>query len=259
MKILIIEDEIKTAKELQRILLCFKGFDIEILAIIDSVEESLLYLNNNPHPDLIFSDIQLADGLCFEIFNKISVKSPVIFCTAFDSYMMEAFDVNAVSYILKPVSVQSVEAALQKFRLMQEAFEPEKAARTISALGQQMKSNYKITLLVEQRERIVPLKVNDIAFFYLDKKNVVKITTLNSQRYFMASSLDEVEGTISHQQFYRANRQFLINRDAVESVERYFSRKLVAKLSAEVPEIIIISKAKASDFLRWLEGGFEAG
>lgn len=165
MKILIIEDEIKTAKELERILLSFEGFNIEILAIIDSVEESLIYLNNNARPDLIFSDIQLADGLCFEIFYKISVKSPVIFCTAFDNYTMEAFDTNAVSYILKPVSVQSVQAALQKFKIMRESFEPVKAADTINAIGQQLKSNYKITLLVEQREKIVPLKVANIAFF----------------------------------------------------------------------------------------------
>lgn len=257
MKILIIEDEIKTAKELERILLSFEGFNIEILAIIDSVEESLIYLNNNARPDLIFSDIQLADGLCFEIFYKISVKSPVIFCTAFDNYTMEAFDTNAVSYILKPVSVQSVQAALQKFKIMRESFEPVKAADTINAIGQQLKSNYKITLLVEQREKIVPLKVANIAFFYLDTKNMVKITTLNSQRYFITSSLDELDSVLSPEQFYRANRQFLVNRDSIESVERYFSRKLVVKLSVEVPEIIIMSKAKASDFLRWLEGGFE--
>lgn len=257
MKILIIEDEIKTAKELERILLSLDSFDIQIVGIIDSVEESILYLSNNPQPDLIFSDIQLADGMCFEIFSNLTVKSPIIFCTAFDSYMMEAFETNAVSYILKPVSSQKIEAALQKFSQMKEVFEPEKAAKDISRLRMHLKFPYKTALLVEQRERIVPLKVRDIAFFYLDAKNILKITTLNNQRYFITSSLDELESSLDPEQFYRANRQFLINRNSIESVERYFSRKLFAKLVVEVPESIIISKAKASNFLRWLEGGFE--
>lgn len=255
MKILIIEDEIKAAKELQRILLEIND-EVVIVGIIDSVEGGVEYLRANPHPDLIFSDIQLADGMCFEIYSKVAVKSPIIFCTAFDEYMLEAFDTNAVSYILKPITAAKVEAALEKYIQLKAAFIPAKAAVAIDKLAYQLKYPYKTALLVDQKEKIIPLQVKEIAFLYLDK-TIVKITTLHNERYFIASSMDDLERLLDPDMFYRANRQFLINRSAIANAQRYFSRKLIAKLTIDTAEPIIISKAKSTEFLKWLEGSQE--
>lgn len=251
MKILIIEDEQKSARELERILTSLDP-TIEVVAKIDSVEESITYLSENPPPDLIFSDILLSDNLCFEIYNRVHVKSPIVFCTAFDEYTMDAFETNAISYILKPVNVKKVAAALQKFSEMKSVFEPEAASRQIQTAGLQLKYTYKTTLLVEQADRVIPLQVNDIAFVYLDQ-TIVKVTTFQRQNYFFASSLDEIERVLDPARFYRANRQFLINRAAINNAERYFSRRFVVKLNVEPPEPIVVSKAKASEFLQWLE------
>lgn len=253
MNILIIEDEHKAARELERILLEINS-DHAIVAILDSVEQGVSYLSKRPPVDLIFSDIQLADGMCFEIFDQVKITSPIVFCTAFDEYMLEAFDTNAVSYLLKPITSEKVAAAIAKFHQMKAAFEPASAARAVDRIASQLKSVYKTALLVDYKEKIIPLRVKDIAYFYLDK-TIVKITTLSNQRFFFASSLDEVERMLDPELFYRANRQFLINKEAVANIERHFSRRLVAKLALDTPEAIVISKAKASDFLRWIESG----
>ena len=250
--VLIIEDEAKAARELATML---KLIDetINVITTLDSVEQSLQWFSQNKQPDLIFSDIQLADGLCFEIYQKIQVKSPVIFCTAFDDFLMNAFDTNAVSYLLKPITKERIEKALEKFHSLRSAFEKEKTNTNLSELLQQLKVNYKTALLVNQLEKIIPVQVKDIAFFYLDK-TMVTITTLNNQKYYLSSALDEVEKMIDPALFYRANRQFLINKNAIANAERFFARKLVARLKVDTPETIVVSKAKASDFLQWLEG-----
>lgn len=252
MRILIIEDEAKAARELSALIT--KADDtLQVMAITDSVEQTLQWLAANPAPDLIFSDIQLADGLSFEIFEKRKIGSPVIFCTAFDEYLMEAFDTNAVSYLLKPVTAEKVEKALEKFRQLKSAFRKEEQLPGMQQLLHQLKQPYKTALLVNQQEKIIPVQVKEIAYFYLDK-TLVHITTLNKQQYCMSASLDDIEASLDPADFYRANRQFLINRGAIANAERSFARKLVARLQVNTPESIVVSKAKASDFLQWLEG-----
>lgn len=252
MNILIIEDEHKAARELERILLEIDA-NIFITSIIDSVESGIDYFLNKPHPDLIFSDIQLADGICFEIFSRVKLISPIVFCTAFDEYAIEAFDTNAISYLLKPITSEKVAAAINKFHQMKIAFEPAKFALSINKIANEFNYSYKTALLVDHREKIIPLQVKDIAYFYLDK-TIVNIITLTNQKYVMSSSLDEIERLLDPKYFHRANRQFLVNRTAIANVERYFSRKLVAKLMVDTSESIVVSKAKATDFLKWLEG-----
>lgn len=249
--VLIIEDEAKTARELANIL---KHIDdgINVLTILDSVEQSVQWFATNKQPDLIFSDIQLADGLCFDIYNQVSVKSPIIFCTAFDEYLMNAFDTNAVSYLLKPITREKVEKALDKFHVLKAVFEKEESSKNLTGLLHQLKYNYKTALLVHQKEKIIPIQVKDIAFFYLDK-TIINITTIANQKYYLSSAMDDIEQMLDPSLFYRANRQFLINKTAVANAERFFARKLVAKLKVETPETIIVSKAKASEFLQWLE------
>ena len=252
MKIFIIEDEAKAAKELERILISLDN-TIEIAGIADSVEASVAFLAEHPAPDLIFSDIQLADSISFEIFNRVKVKSPVVFCTAFDEYMMEAFDTNAISYILKPINVKKVSAALHKFQEIKSMFEPEQNNINIQNVATELKLGYKNTVLVTQGDKILPIPVKNIAFLYLDK-TIVKITTLGRENYFFASSLDEVERMLDPLLFYRANRQFIINKKAVVNAQHHLSRRFIVKLLIETPETVVISKAKASEFLNWLEG-----
>lgn len=250
MNVLIIEDEFNAAKELERLLLQLDPA-ITILGLIDSVENSIAFLRQHS-PDLIFSDIQLADGMCFEIYDAVKVTSPIVFCTAYDDYMLEAFDTNAVSYILKPINEENVAKALAKMKTLRSAFSPETAFLSIGQLARQLKYVYKTSLLVEQREKIIPLQVKDIAYIMLEN-TIVTIVTQQNNKYLSSINLDELQKVLDPELFYRANRQFIINRTAIANIERYFSRKLITRLKIETPGNIIISKAKASDFLRWLE------
>jgi two-component system LytT family response regulator len=252
MTVLIIEDEMKAARELKRIIHEIDD-TIKIIAILDSIETGKQWFEENESPDLIFSDIQLADGLCFDLFSQIEIKSPVIFCTAFDEYLMNAFDTNAISYLLKPVTKEKVERAVTKYSKLKEGFQKKQSIDYISDLLKGFKLPYKTTLLVHQKEKIIPVPVQDIAFFYLDTP-MVSIVTLTHQKYYLSNNLDDIEKTVDPAIFYRANRQFIVNRKAISTAEKFFARKLVAQLSVKTPEQIIVSKAKAPDFLKWLEG-----
>lgn len=250
-RILIIEDEARAARELASMLTAVDP-DTEILTILDSVELSVQWLNSNHHPDLIFSDIQLADGLCFDIYNKVQVQSPVIFCTAFDEYLMNAFDMHTVSYLLKPITKQKLEKALDKFYALRSVFNKQQDTG-FNVLLEQLRNQYKTALLVHEKDKIIPLQVKDIAFIYLDK-SLLSVTTSANKKYYLSSSLDELEKSLDPSSFYRANRQFLINRTSVANAERFFARKLVVRLTVQTPETVVISKAKASEFLQWLSG-----
>lgn len=261
MKVLIIEDEAPAVRALSNILSDIDD-TIVILAVLSSVTEALNWFGRNDMPDLIFSDIQLADGLCFEIFEKISVMSPVIFCTAFDEYLMDAFESNAVSYIMKPINRQKVEKALEKFDRLRSAFEQSPSTQvfdhsitpgSLETLLQVLKCRYKSTLLINYKDRIIPMQAADITFFYL-KHNILYVHIKDNRKYFLNSTLDELELIMDPSLFYRANRQFLINRNFISGVERFFARKLVVKMINDTPENIVISKAKSSGFLKWLEG-----
>lgn len=251
-RVLIIEDEAKSARELASLLQDIDT-ETEVLAILDSVEQSIAWFEENSQPDLIFSDIQLADGLCFDIYNKVAIQSPIIFCTAFDEYLMEAFDTHAVSYLLKPITRDKIEKALDKFHALKSVYEKQQEERKLAALLRQVSYSYKTALLVYQQEKIIPVQVKDIAFFYLDN-TVVSISTLNGKRYYLSTKLDELEKVLDPSMFCRANRQYLVNRMAIANAEKFFARKLVVKLTVNTPENIVVSKAKASEFLQWLEG-----
>lgn len=253
LNVLIIEDEAKAARELAKMITAIDQ-DIQVLAILDSVEQSLDWFAANKHPDLILSDIQLADGLCFEIFSQVSIKSPVVFCTAFDEFLMKAFDTNAISYLLKPITSDKLAKALEKLKAMKLALE-QNETHNLSGLLQELKYQYKTALLVNFKEKIIPIQVKDIAYFYLDT-SIVRIVTLTNQQYYLTSTLEELEKSMDPQLFYRTNRQFLINRSAVLNAERFFARKLVVKLVVDTPETVIVSKAKASEFLQWMEGAY---
>lgn len=252
MNVLIIEDEARSARELQTVITTVNP-DVKILGVLESVEQSLNWLASNVQPDLIFSDIQLADGLSFEIYEAVRINCPIIFCTAFDEYLMNAFDTNAISYLLKPINETKVQKAFLKLNTLVRPVNKEDPALRIEQLLASLKKNYKTTLLVNQREKIIPIQVKDIAYVCLDT-TVIRLSTLQNQQYFMTSSMEELEKILDPELFFRANRQFLINRHAIGNVEKFFTRKLAVKLTVETPERILVSKTKAVEFLHWLEG-----
>ncbi len=252
-QILIIEDEAKTAKELKLLVEEFRE-DMRVAAILPSVKSSIKWLTENPTPDLIFSDIQLADGLSFEIFRQLPVAAPVIFCTAFDEYAIQAFDANGIDYLLKPIDEDKLRRALSKFDKINFRGEPQLDAykEQISRLLEQMKKPYKNSLLIHFQDKIIPVSTANIAFIH-SEGGIVTIHTTNHQHYYINHTLETLETMLNPALFYKANRQFIINRNAIVDIEHYFTRRLVVKLSQPTPETVIVSKVRASDFLRWVE------
>lgn len=244
MNVLIIEDEARSARELVQ-LIAAADAGVRVVAILESVEQGVAWLSTNGQPDLIFSDIQLTDGSSFSIFERVGITCPLIFTTAFDDYLMDAFETNAISYLLKPITKEKVEGALQKLKMLRGE------TASVQALLKQLRQPYKSTILVNLREKIIPVQTRDIAYFYMEHQ-VVEVCTLQQQKYFMTGSMDELEKMMDPELFFRANRQFLIGRGAIASAERFFSRKLVVKLNVPTAEDVIVSKAKASEFLHWL-------
>lgn len=255
MKILVIEDEPITAREL-KFLLRKLDKNIEILDTVDSIETALEFLNQ-VQPDLIFSDIHLADGTCFEIFNQVTIKCPIIFCTAYDAYAIEAFKTNGVAYILKPFDEQTVGEALEKVKKLTNitaSSNNNTQGVDIEALAKLLttQNEYKSSFLVSKGGKLIPVDISNVAFFYI-KNELVMLYTVKGDTYVTDYSLDKLEEEVDPHDFYRANRQFLLNRRMVKEVEHYFARKLLVKCHVAPPEHIIVSKAKATDFTKWLD------
>ncbi|MFA6059488.1 MAG: LytTR family DNA-binding domain-containing protein [Taibaiella sp.] len=254
MNILIIEDEVKVAKELKLMVENIKA-DIQVIHTIASVKIAIKWLAENPTPDLILSDIQLADGLSFEIFKAININVPVIFCTAFDHYAITAFEANSIDYLLKPIEEQKLKSAIEKYDRLKDFFSGSEAkyGKQIASLLQQVNSNYKSALLVHFQNKIIPVKTADIKFIY-SAAGIVSLYTRQHEKYYLSQILEDLELQLNPQQFFKANRQFIINRDIIQTVEHFFTRRLAVRLSCEVPENIIISKVRAPEFLKWMEG-----
>lgn len=250
LKVVIIEDEKHTAIDLADTL---KSLDagIEIVTILSSVEQAIRFFKEENNFDLIFSDIQLSDGLSFRIFSTVKTKVPVIFCTAFDKYALEAFDANGIDYLLKPFNNESVAKALEKYRSLKSNFVP--PAGDIERIIQQLEK--KLTgkpnsILVYQGDKILPVEISQIALFYLEDQYVFAFT-FKSQRYILTQSLEEIENLCGNS-FFRANRQFLVNRGAIKDASRYFNRKMLINLKIDFPQQILVGKLKVTPFLEWL-------
>ncbi|MCW0482338.1 LytR/AlgR family response regulator transcription factor [Gaoshiqia sediminis] len=252
MKIVIIEDEHHTADNLAATILEVDN-EVQIMASIRSVKEGVAYFRNNERPDLIFCDIQLGDGLSFEIFNKTPIKSPVIFCTAYDEYALKAFKVNGIDYILKPFTKKAIQESLKKYMDLSASFANNAPSyKTILELLEGKRNQKQVSVLVYQKDNIIPVKLDDIALFYI-KYEVTHLIAFDQKPYSVNKTLEELE-KITGNDFYRANRQFLINRKAITNASQYFARKLSVSLIIPFKEKIIISKEKSRDFLNWLSG-----
>lgn len=252
MKVLIIEDEPHTAQTLSEIIVQVRPDSI-ILEVLESIEQSVKYLSNtNNTPDLIFADIQLADGLSFDIFSNMKIRCPIVFCTAYDQYMLQAFKTNGIEYLLKPAKEKDVEAAFIKYDTLKELLKPDTEIVSLLKKSFQQKENYKSSILVHFKESFIPIDVDKIAFFVVDTE-ILYIHTFDNQRYPVFKSMSEIESSIDPTLFYRINRQILLNKKAIKEVQPYFNRKVIIKTNLKIKEQLIVSRLKVAEFMNWIE------
>ncbi len=243
MKIVIIEDEKFLAEELAFSLKSIDS-DIEIITFLSSVEEALIYFDQLRDLDLFFCDIQLTDGLSFEIFKNRVINTPVIFCTAYDEYTLEAFNTNGVDYILKPFSQESLKKSLEKYHWLKKSLVKENINDTAENQSQNV-------IIVKFRNLILPINLKEIALAYIEHE-VVYIHTFKNQTYVVDKTLEELF-TILGKEFFRINRQFLLNRQSVSLITKAEHRKLDIILNTAFDRKITVSKNRVKDFVVWME------
>lgn len=254
-KALIIEDEHLIAKELQY-KISDVAQDIEIIQVIPSLKTAFKWFMENAEPDLIFADIQLSDGISFEIFKRYDLKCPIIFTTAYDEYAIQAFKVNGIDYLLKPVDSDDLKKAIDKSRAIidSKAEYPKDFQQLISLISNpdSLKSKYKEQFIVSHLKKWIPVAVKDIACFYRDSINF--IYTFAGDKYMLDfATLEEVEELLDPKQFYRSNRQSIININAIQSVKPHENQKLTLSLTPPLKLEVDISREKAPAFKKWLD------
>ena len=248
MKALIIEDESIAAQALET-LIKETSPETEIIAVLQTIEESVEWFEDNPMPDLVFMDIHLADGSSFAIFEKTEITCPIIFTTAYDEYALKAFEVNSIDYLLKPINKADLERALNKYK----NFTAPSGQSSLEGLLAQMgglRRKYKTCFLIPERDKLIPLATSNIAYIYIDTKTVKAIAN-DGHTYFLNQTLDDIMAQLDPEAFFRANRQFIIARSAVKDMSIWFGNKLAINLIVPTPEKIIVSKARVSDFKTW--------
>lgn len=248
MKLLIIEDETAAAQNLRSILKSVTP-EAEIVDAIDTVVDSVEWFENNPMPDLVFMDIHLSDGESFKIFEKVDITCPVVFTTAYDQYALKAFEVNSIDYLLKPINEQSVRRAVDKWLALTGAARSEYSSRVDNMVKQH--SHCRNSFLVRFRDKLIPVSPEDIAYCYTSEEKVFAFG-YNGERYPMEYTLEALQGMLSPVDFYRANRQFIIAREAVADISVWFGSRLSVNLKLETPEKIVVSKARVPEFKQWL-------
>lgn len=253
MNVLIIEDEIKAAGSLAALIMKIRP-EAKVVAQLQSVSSSIRYLTENEQPDLIFMDIQLSDGLCFNIFKSVKISCPVVFCTAFDDYTLDAFKANGVDYVLKPFSKDDIVAAFKKVDELKNFFQqhtndiPQLSDLLTKINAPAGKKNF----LVFRQNKYVNIPTESIAFFYIKHETTV-IKSFDQQEYMINQSLDQIHAMLLPEQFFRLNRQYLVNFNAIKDVEHYFARKLLVNLVVPAPDKLLVNKEKVQIFLSWLE------
>ncbi|TWI95096.1 LytTR family two component transcriptional regulator [Mucilaginibacter frigoritolerans] len=254
MNIVIIEDEMVVADDLEMNIRKLIDEPIDIVQL-RSVKEGIAYFKKNDAPDLIFSDIQLGDGLSFEIFVAEPISAPVIFCTAYDEYALDAFKANGIDYILKPFTRQTLDLALQKYKQLKKVFSIDKAPQFDELMQMLTARNTPATasVLVYHQDKIIPVNLDDIAVCYLSNE-ITHLLTFSGKTFYPNKNLDELERLCGNS-FFRANRQYLVCRKTIIDVSSFFSRKLSLNLNVQLPEKVIVSKGKAPQFLNWLAKG----
>ncbi|WP_288206686.1 LytTR family DNA-binding domain-containing protein [uncultured Parabacteroides sp.] len=255
MKALIIEDE-KAAVRNLKALLAEEAPDIEVIAVLDSIAESLDWFSDNRMPELIFLDIHLADGSSFEIFEHVDITCPIIFTTAYDEYALRAFKVNSIDYLLKPIGQSDIRKSIGKLKQLKSdpVVKELDYSNLINILKQQDK--YKTHFLVPVKgDKLLPLSVDMILFFYIHEGNVKAVVT-DGKEYTFTQTLDELSDCLNPDLFFRINRQYLISRKAVQDIDLWFNGRLSVNLKVPVEEKILVSKVRVSEFKEWFTTSF---
>lgn len=252
MTVAIIEDEPLIAENLKLILTEIDD-SISVLKIISSVKESVIWLKENqPKCDLLMMDIHLTDGYAFEVFEEVESKTPIIFITSYDKYALEAFNVQGIDYILKPFSKTKIKKSLDKFKSLTNTDSNTLDYKSfLKILNSKTRSEGRKSFLVYYQDKLIPLAVNSISFFH-KKNQITYATKTNNKTYVIDNTLDEIQNDLSSIDFYRANRQFIIHRSAIENITFYFNGRLIVNILPKPNDRIIVSKAKATEFKKWL-------
>lgn len=249
MKVIIIEDEIIAAQSLQKLIKEIRS-DFHIEKVLQSVEESVDWLHANPMPDLVFMDIQLADGSSFSIFEQVNIDCPIIFTTAYNEYALEAFEVNGIDYLLKPINKARLAKAIVKFGNI--TFRNDNTLlidRLVQSLNEKQ-NRRKTHFLVPHKDKLLPLAIEDIAYFYAEMK-IARAVTYSGKSYSLDYSLDELMKNLNEEYFFRVNRQYIVSHKAIKDISVWFMGKLAVNLNVPVPEKVFVSKSRVPDFKRW--------
>jgi two-component system response regulator LytT len=259
MNILIVEDEPRTARTIERLLLGLRP-EVQVVGQPESVASTVAWLAKHPAPDLILMDINLSDGNSFEVFRRAAVSSPVIFITAYDEHALEAFQVNGIDYLLKPITRDSLQHGLRKFETLRQHYAdcaaeavPNLAAllRTVQQLG--TPAVHKTSWLIPFKTKLIPVAAADVAHFII-RNGVVSLTTLDDHHYTLDTPLDELEAQVDPKQFFRANRQVLLARSSVTALETYYNGRMLVHVQPAAPEIIIVPKPRVTELRNWVSG-----
>nr|WP_321228451.1 LytTR family DNA-binding domain-containing protein [uncultured Psychroserpens sp.] len=250
MSIIIIEDEKPSARRLQRML---TALDMEAETMLHSVEESIEWFQNNEHPDLIFLDIQLSDGLSFEIFETIDIKSAVIFTTAYDEYALQAFKLNSIDYLLKPIDEDDLEIAVSKYneRVPKQQLVTLDFDDIKKLLVNPIEREYKKRFSVKVGQHLKLINIDDIECFYSENKGTYAYT-LEGRNYLLDTTLEQLEDELEPHKFYRISRKFYININAIKDMVSYTNSRLQIKLNNFNEQDVIVARERVKDFKDWL-------
>lgn len=254
MRAIIIEDEVPA---LENLLYTFKqvNLSIEVVTVLPTVKEAIAYFETHAgNADIIFSDVQLTDGLSFRIFGAVPIKTPVVFITGYDQFMLEAFEHNGIDYLLKPIDAAELEKALVKYQMLQKHFSASNE-QAMAKLLQSYSPRRRSRLLVKKGFETVPLPLEDIVLFYLDKR-IVYVVDKSSNKYIIDKTLTELSAELDEITFFRANRQYIVNIDYIKSYRLYERVKLQVNLTLpDIKHFIVVSQDMAPLFKQWMGEG----
>lgn len=247
MRILIVEDETAACENLAVILKEIEP-EIQITGCTESITQTIRWLKNNEMPDLILMDIHLSDGSAFSVFDRMDIETPVIFITAYDEYAIEAFKVNSIDYLLKPIKTDDLKRALEKFRKLTK----QDILKYLTQLSQLApRKPHRDKILIPVRDKLQPIGIDEVSCFYTTEKNT-RICLKNGKWYPYPGTLDQIESTLNPQEFIRANKQFIVARNSVSNLTIWFDSRLLVTLDVETPERIYVSKNRAAGFKAWI-------
>ncbi len=253
MNILIIEDEPGTARLLKEFITAVDE-EYKVLAVCDSIEGTVAFLTSTSQRiDLLFMDIQLADGSSFDIFREVKITAPVIFCTAFDAHLLEAFKSNGIDYILKPFHEKDIQQAFNKLEQLRQSILPD-AGTPPRIENFLVPPRLQSAFLVKFREKMYPVPIKDVAAIALESE-IVYLYTFNKEKHAVFKTIDELESALDPQTFFRINRQMILHRDAIHEMEPFFNRRVIITLKVPTTVRPLVSRLKVGPFLSWVENG----